>query len=324
MSDKDKQYDLIDSLVFDYQKGSEQAAIEILRYFGYDNETKNLTKYLNKYFSLLRFGVINFGDRDTRKFLRQFTSNEKIKQALIPYYQYASTKKATRKIVQMINYRMRHISDEDLTQDLCMLLLQQAKKFEKQKEEVNFCGYLYNSYRHAVYEYFKYLFRDLLYSHELDMLEDFLDENSEIDLDDIIKPDLYFEKERETLGFNWILGRSANYPFTQLNQFERTLLHLHDYKKMTYEQVGAQMGYHRDTIWSKRKRIKEKLFILRKETPCDWRLGFLHYTATGSGRPVAMRSISLITALADFWMVLPNFIRLRPLSEDQLFTYSNE
>lgn len=269
MTDKQAQYEEIDALVNDYQEGKPEAADAILNFFGYDTDSNELSKYLNKYFTLLRFGVINFGDRDTRKFLRQFTSDEKLKQALIPYYQYARTKKATRKIVQMINYRMRHLTDEELTHELCAILLQQAKKFKKQKPEINFCGYLFNSYRYAVYEHFKYLFRDLLYSHNIEMLEDYRDENSEIVLEDIIKPDLYFANEQDVLGFNWILGRTANFPFSQLNQFERTLVHLHDYKKMTYEQVGEQMGYHRDTIWKKRKQIREKLKEILKNAPSD-------------------------------------------------------
>lgn len=138
MDDKTQQYEHIESLVFEYQAGSEKAGLEIIQSFGYDPETKELSKYLNKYFALLRFGVIKFKDRDTRQFLRQFTSDETLHKALIPNYQYAHTKKATRKLVQMINYRMRHITDEDLINDLCLLLLTQARKYKKQGKKRTF------------------------------------------------------------------------------------------------------------------------------------------------------------------------------------------
>lgn len=269
MDDKTQQYEHIESLVFEYQAGSEKAGLEIIQSFGYDPETKELSKYLNKYFALLRFGVIKFNDRDTRQFLRQFTSDETLHKALIPNYQYAHTKKATRKLVQMINYRMRHITDEDLINDLCLLLLTQARKYKKQGKKKNFCGYLFNSYRYKVYAHYKYLFKDLLYSHRIEMLEDYRDENSEIIIEETLRSDLYFQNEKEQIGLNWILGKTADYPFNQLNNFERTLISLYDYKGMTYEEVGAQMGYHRDTIWNKRKQIKKKLEELMKNPPCD-------------------------------------------------------
>ena len=55
-------------------------------------------------------------------------------------------------------------------------------------------------------------------------------------------------------------GREVFYHlFDHLSRFERTILSLHDDKKYTYEQIGSQLGYHRDTIWKKRKQIKSKL-----------------------------------------------------------------
>ncbi|BCT30411.1 sigma-70 family RNA polymerase sigma factor [Bacillus velezensis] len=269
MEDKNSQYELIDSLVFQYQSGSSKAGLELIQSFGYNPMFKELSGYLNKYFSLLRYGVIKFNDKDTRQFLRQFTSNSRLKKELIPFYQYAHTKKATRKLVQMINFRLRHIPDEDMIHDLCELLLIQAKKYKKQGTKTNFCGYLMNSYRYKVYDHYKYLFRDLLYSHRIEMLEDHIDDNSEINIEETLVPDLYFQNETEEIGLNWILGKTAEFPFSHLTMFERTLVSLYDHKGMTYEEVGAQMGYHRDTIWTKRKQIKQKLRKLINNPPSE-------------------------------------------------------
>ncbi|MEK1828886.1 hypothetical protein AAAC51_06995 [Priestia megaterium] len=159
----------------------------------------------------------------------------------------------------MINFRFRHVTDTELINSLCMLLLAQAKRYKKVNEKANFCGYLVGSYYHCVYDHFNYLFKDLSYSHLLEPLEDHIDENSEITIKDSWYQDLYFENEKQQLGLNWILGRTATFPFNHLTKFERTIISLYDDKKMTYEAVGAQMGYHRDTIWSKRKQIKDKL-----------------------------------------------------------------
>ncbi|MED2161970.1 sigma factor-like helix-turn-helix DNA-binding protein, partial [Bacillus thuringiensis] len=103
----------------------------------------------------------------------------------------------------------------------------------------------------------------------IEMLEDYRDENSEILIEETLRSDLYFQNEKEKIGLNWILGKTADFPFNQLNNFERTLISLYDYKGMTYEEVGAQMGYHRDTIWNKRKQIKKKLEEIMKNPPCD-------------------------------------------------------
>ncbi|WP_462406542.1 hypothetical protein [Gracilibacillus sp. Marseille-QA3620] len=54
-------------------------------------------------------------------------------------------------------------------------------------------------------------------------------------------------------------SNTATDPFGQLTTFERPLHSLYKDTKYTYEEVSNIMGYHRDTIWHKRKQIKEKL-----------------------------------------------------------------
>ncbi|WP_377263108.1 hypothetical protein [Priestia sp. YIM B13551] len=255
--------------MFEYQAGSTKAGLELIQSFGYDPETKKLSNFIKKYFNLLRYGVINFRDKETRKLIAKYTPNKDLQEELVPFYQYAHTKKGARKVVQMINFRLRHLSDEELINILCMLLLTQAKRYKKKSDKINFCGYLKGSYYHSVHEYFKYLYKDLSYGFRIESLEDHIDENSEIQIKDSWYQDLYFEKENQELGFNWILGKTATFPFDQLTTFERTLISLYDHKGMTYEQVGAHMGYHRDTIWSKRKQIKKKLKELMKIPPCN-------------------------------------------------------
>lgn len=270
MDDKELQYQRIEELVFEYQAGSSNAGLEIIRSFGYDPITKELSRYIGKYFNLLRYGVINFKDKDTRLFIRMYVSDQAVRDGLIPFYQYADIKKAARKKVQMINFRLRHLTDEEIINDLCYILLKLAKRYKKKGSKKNFCGFVYNkSFRGELKTHYKYLFEDLLYSKDIEPLEDFIDEDSEITIDDKWYLDLYFEKENQELGFNWILGRTATFPFNQLTRFERTLISLYDHKGMTYEEVGAQMGYHRDTIWSKRKQIKNKIQELLKKPPCD-------------------------------------------------------
>lgn len=259
---KQVKYDYIDNLVFEYQNGSENAALELIKEFGYDSEKNETSWLIGKYFGLLRYGTIKFRNKQTRKFISLFASDKKLREDLVPSFQYADTKKQSRIIVQRINNRMAHLTDQEIIHDLSSILLELAQRFKKQSEKKNFCGYVNSCYHLYLFNHYKYLFEDLLYSYRIDPLDDIKDENSEITIKEEWFQDLYFLNETQELGFNWILGRTAEYPFDQLNQFERTILSLYDDKGLTYEEAGAQMGYHRDTIYRNRKSIKDKLHNL--------------------------------------------------------------
>jgi DNA-directed RNA polymerase specialized sigma24 family protein len=61
------------------------------------------------------------------------------------------------------------------------------------------------------------------------------------------------------LGFNWIHNTTATFPFNKLSVYERTILFLSYEKGNTDKEVAEITGYHEDTIFSHRKRIKAKL-----------------------------------------------------------------
>lgn len=268
MKAKQEQYEHIEQLVFQYQNGCSEAGLEIVRLFGYDPYTKELSKFIKKYYNLLKFGVINFKDKDTRHFISLYMK-ESDRPGMLPWYQYAHTKRAARIEVQKINNRLKHLSDDDIIHELVTILLSMAKEYKKKKKSVNFCGYVYSTYRKKVKYNFQYLFKDNLYTYRNDELIDTADEYSKIDAEHFQYNDLYFEREKDEVGINWITGRTASYPFDQLSTFERTILSLHDDKDYTYEEIGARMGYHRDTIWKKRKDIKKKLNEMIKNPPRD-------------------------------------------------------
>lgn len=265
MNKQKNQYEYIDKLVLSYQQGNQEAGQELLQLFGYADSPSNLSNLFKLYFDLLRFGIINFRNKNTRRFLMLFIQDEVVRKAMIPFYQYAHTKKEVRKITQRINNKMQFVTDEEMIQDFSVILLTLAKRFEKRSEKIYFCGYINKAFRYELFHHYRPLFKDVLFSNYTEELIEVKDENSEIALDENwLRTDLYFENERDALGLNWITGRTCDYPFDQLTRFERTILSLHDDKKYTYEQIGTQLGYHRDTIWKKRKQIKSKLLKLLK------------------------------------------------------------
>jgi len=260
MTDREQEYIHIDQLVKRYQDGDSEAGLELVQLFGYSESPDTLSKLFKKYYDLLRFGVINFRNKDTRRFLMLFISDEQVRKAMIPFYQYANTKREVRKITQRINDKMQFVSDEEMIQDFAYILLILAKRFEKRSDKIYFCGYVAKSFKFEVFKHYRPLFKDVLFSNFTEELIDIKDEDSMIEPDENwLRNDLYFQNERDALGLNWISGKTADFPFDHLTPFERTILSLHDDKKYTYEQIGMQMGYHRDTIWTKRKHIKIKL-----------------------------------------------------------------
>lgn len=251
----------IDEIVKEYQQGNEFAGEELLRIFGCHPQ-ESLSKYIGKYYDLLRYGKMDFGNKDLRRFVSLFIADSKTRNDLIPFYQYSETKSEVMKIVNMLNEKFECIEDEDLVQDLRLLLLGQAKRYEKRGSKTNFLGYLYNSYRYAIKNYYSFLFEDMLFSERVDYEVDpeNEEENEGIEIEDAwFFEDVYFENEKEELGFNWIHNRTATYPFNQLSTYERTVLFLSYEKNMTDKDVSAVTGYHEDTIFVHRKKIKKKL-----------------------------------------------------------------
>lgn len=259
MEKKFDEYAYINQLVEEYQNGSEESGLELIKAFGYSENPDEANWLIGKYFNLLKYGGIKFRNKDTRRFIRLFMTDDTYKKEMIRGYQYSDTKKAARKVVQNINNRMEAFSDKEILHDLSLIILQLAHRYTKRGSRNNFCAYVISCYHFYLFRYYKHIFRDIIYSNRIEPLEDYVDENNEVDIDSIYEDDLYFENEEDQLGFNWILGKTASHPFDKLNQFERTILNLYDNEGYTYQQVADYMGYHKDTIYKRRRKIKDKL-----------------------------------------------------------------
>lgn len=261
MGDKrNNQHEDIEDVVKDYQAGSEIAGEELLRIFGCHPD-ESVSKYVGKYFDLLRYGKVDFKNKDIRRFIALFVADSNVRKSLIPFYQYTDTKAAAMKVVERLVKRFEQVDDEDLLQDLRLILLQQAKRYEN-TGKANFCGYLYNSYRFAVLHYYKWLFEDLLHNERTELTADVesIDESADVEvLDEWFFEDRYFEGEEEELGFDWIHNKTATFPFNRLSVYERTVLFLYYEKGMTDKEVSEITGFHQDTMFTHRKKIKAKL-----------------------------------------------------------------
>ena len=252
----------IDKIVKDYQQGNEKAGEELLRIFGCHPQ-ESVSKYIGKYYDLLRYGKMNFDNKELRRFISMFISDKQARVGLVNHYQPTEARAVAMAAVQNLVERFKVVEDEDLLQDLRLILIEQALRYEKQGTKKNFFGYIANSFMYRIKHYYKWVFADLLASatREFDVdVDNEIDEFSEIQIDDDwFVEDVYFANEQEELGFNWIHGKTTTFPFNQLSKYERTVLYLHDEKGMTDKEIAHTTGFHEDTIFSHRKKIKEKL-----------------------------------------------------------------
>lgn len=250
----------IDEIVFLYQEGDELAGEEILRRYGCHPNDKELTKYVGKYFKMLRRGVFNFKDKDSRAFIRCFVADKELRDKLIPFYQYKETIERTYEVLNRIIKQLKAIDDEDMKQDLRMLLLIQAQRYEKTKKSVDFNGYLYNSYRFAVKNWIQKLTKPsepYMHMHDelLGFAEDsFADEDSEIEVnEDLFAAPPMIEMDEE-IGNSWVRGITCGEEFKDLTPLQRLIIKLHYHDGLTDGKIAEMMGIHINTIFRQRKK----------------------------------------------------------------------
>jgi DNA-directed RNA polymerase specialized sigma24 family protein len=259
----------IDQVVFAYQAGDRKAGEEILSLFGCHPGQKDFESYIGKYYKLLKFGKINFNDRDTRHFIRLFMSDVEARKAMIPWYQYAPTTKAARKSIQTVSNMLRTMENDDFEQDLRVLLLQQAKRYKKMSKKIFFTGYLYNSYRYELKRHIEKLTKRKDVFKPLDMQrapEDVAGgpENL-LDLDSIVLEDTPTIQEDDVLGNSWVRGLTCGEAFRQLTSLQRLIIKLHYEDGYTDGEIGKKLNMHINTIHRHRKKSTLMIESRRKE-----------------------------------------------------------
>jgi DNA-directed RNA polymerase specialized sigma24 family protein len=265
----------IDELVFEFQNGNEEAALELLEIYGGHPKKKDLSLYLGKYFKMLRYGKLDLKDRDSRKFISLFLDDSSMVKEMRKAYQYKPTQQAARRKLQNLEYSLRSMSDDDLRQELVAIFLKVAKRYEKVKSTVDFNGYLYNYYRFEVANFIKKLLKpeelyvkhpDRLVSIADDLLED---EDSMIELQESILLKLPMMQIDEELDVNWVRGLTCGEEFKELTQLQRLILKLNYEDGWSDGKIADMMGIHINTIFRQRKKadtlVKETVSKLIQE-----------------------------------------------------------
>jgi len=255
--------DDIDEIVFRYQQGDEASGELLLMRFGCHPNQEKPTSYIGKYYTLLRYGRIDFDNRDIRRFVSLYMEDENMRKQMIPFYQYAPVKREAIRLMTDLAEQLKIMSDEDLLQDLRMLLLQQAKRYKKQGKKKTFTGYLYNSFRYELKRHLDRLLKDPLSSRKerkKGYADDrSADEDSIIQLDDTIFIKRPIIEMNEELGYGWIQGILCSPLFEDLSVAQRLILKLHYLERMTDGEIAERMGIHINTVFRQRKKAIQLL-----------------------------------------------------------------
>lgn len=245
----------IDKLVLLAKKGDQEALEEVMIAYGY-NHDKRLKNFLGKFYSLLVYGKINLKDKDTRRFLQLFIQDDDTREKLRYRYQGGNTQTKCYATADYIQHAVRSKLDrEEVKSDLIYLFIEKVHRYKKKSVKISFGGYLYNSFRYDVFRYLqKTVFSEDMLNQEEQRVEDYLDELS-YEEDFTVYDDAFYESimKEDKLTVQWALGHCHEL-FDCLSVFERNILKMHYYDKLTDGKVADMMGLHINTIFQKRKK----------------------------------------------------------------------
>jgi len=248
MSAPSNPYEEIDSLVLKYQaslvakdRNCQEVTLKLIEIF---------MPLFNKYLKMIKEGVINFQDYDSRCFVGLFISDPRIRKNLKKRYQSRQTRSEAYRALGTISYFFSQVDEEDLIHEFIVILLKLALRYEVRK---GFCAYLIGYFRYEVARMItKTTSNPLTGAVELD---DSLLNIAEQDFDSYL--------ETNDLDTSWIYGSTCTEAFVDLTPLERMIIKLFYIEKITDIKIAEMTGYHRNWIGIRRrnavKQIESKL-----------------------------------------------------------------
>lgn len=247
-----EQHSHIDSLVKMYQDGDKQAAEELIERFN---------PYLMKFFNILRKGVIDLSDYDSRKFISLFVINKEVRRVIV----YNRQSNNTRHIAYVTTSRVANsfvtTDSEEIYSILVCVLLTLANRFVKKR--VNFAGYVFNAYKFELYRTITPHTTDPLTYATTSTISycdtEYIDNSDFTDDPAVNAEELHIVNEDMDIDYNWIHGLTCSEAFSRLTTFDRVLLKLSYVDGMSDQEISNLTGYHRVSITRKRLAIKKAL-----------------------------------------------------------------
>lgn len=253
---KEENYQRIENLVEQFQNGDKDAARELLTAFD---------PYFKKYIKLIKEGFVNLSDKDTRKFIRLFTSDQEARVKLLKAKHSSRTRNKAFSAGNIVSNLCRDIPLDDIRQELNAILLTLAKRYKKKGTKTNFCGYLYNVFRYELFRRINEITSDPLVYNSSSNLS-YSDESYQNDIEYIEnEPEIYTNhlvmQIDDQLGNSWVRGLTCSEPFDLLTHFQRIIVKLSYGDGYSDTYISKRLGLHRNTV---RKYRLEAIEILQE------------------------------------------------------------
>lgn len=261
----------IDSLVLQAKNGDSEALEKVLVEFGYRYD-KRLGKFLGNYYSLLVYGKLDLKDKPTRRLFQLFATDNEVIERLKYNLMNESIYDSIYAFTDYLQHEMMNKLDRrQIKDDLVLMFIEKVHSYKKKSVRVNFDTYISNSFHHDVFTYIqKTLFSEDILGVENDRLTDLI-ENIAIEDDFTVFEDQYYKDmlNDDTLTIRWTNGH-CHEAFKALSVFDRNILKMHYWDKLSDGTIADMMCLHINTIYTRRRKsvdlVQAELAYLLKES----------------------------------------------------------
>ena len=261
-------YMKVHELVFEAQKGNDDAKIELLDMFD---------DFLSKYIDLIKDGEYNLNNYAIKKFIGFFIPDPKAKKAINQHFHKPTVRYEIEQAVRLITGIFSCYDKEDIKNDLFIVFWTLCRRYKDTRP--SFHNYIKMCFSYEVLSYYRPLIKNSSinnpYSHIT--LEEHDKQTStgihmEMSLNNSNKymsikrytsikaKDKSSVYEDENLNTNWITGITCSKEFQILTTYERNLIIESYLKKRTDQEIADKYGLSRATINRRKQEAKKKLF----------------------------------------------------------------
>lgn len=240
-------YKVMEQLTADYQNGNQDAAIQLVDAF---------RGYMMKFQQIVCGGPINLKDPSIRMFLGLFLPRGTT--IAVQHNYIANSSRDFHNTASLIREIFSPYDQEEIEQELVCTLLYMAKRHQFNLEFPKFHMYVKKAYHFYFFRQLKALAPSIAVAMEFDHA----DNTVSIDMDEIDRPcvQTVFNPEiDDDMDENWIAGITCSAAFLELTPFERRIIKMHYYDKMTDAKIADRLGRTRGTITKIRNNAKGKI-----------------------------------------------------------------
>lgn len=202
-----------------------------------------------KYISILKYGVIDFEDLETKLFVSSFIDDIGLRRSLNRKKQSATVRNNVYNKFNFIKETYGNSNKEEILYDLQFLLLILAKRYKPMGK--SFCAYVYNTYRHEVSRHIKNFIKNPLnIQYKNKPYEDYINANNE---EEFYHEDNYYESATGVPDMFWISGQTCSNAFSSLSNLDRQILVKYYMEEWSDKIIAEEFGLHINTINQRRR-----------------------------------------------------------------------